>query len=114
MLCQVLKDELRLGKVNGTGVSKRDELEQIWAQTGKKPQGLECLKIPECLEYLWKWFEELNTSRSSNGFGPNPISFGEIKAWRDLNKLYIRPWEVSALKAMDDVLLNFRRENIKK
>ena len=114
MLCQALKDKLRLGKLNKAGISKRDELEQIWTQTGKKPKGLECLEIPEPLEYLWRWFKDLNSSRSLTAYGPTPINIVEIKAWKDLKKLYVRPWEISALKAMDTVLLNFRRENIKK
>jgi hypothetical protein len=44
----------------------------------------------------------LESARSGNGYGPNPISYSEIAAWSNLTGRAPRPWEVSALRAMDD------------
>jgi len=56
--------------------------------------------------YLWRDFIKLNSSRTSNGFGVNPISYTEIYAYYSLNKTDIQPWEVEVLEAFDRVVLN--------
>lgn len=66
------------------------------------------------MQYLWQWFWEINDSRSSNGFGPNPISYLEIQAWNDLTMKLIHPWEVETIKKMDAIFREFQAENSKK
>lgn len=66
------------------------------------------------MEYLWQWFLELNGSRLSNGFGINPISYLEIGSWNELNMNWIRPWEVQAIKQLDNVFLEFQSEKSSK
>lgn len=56
---------------------------------------------PPELEHVWEWFDSLNTGRGSNGFGPSPLSFGEIAAWSALTGNDPTPWEVDLLKALD-------------
>ena len=105
---------MRLDKKNDLGVPRRNELEQVEKQTGELSPELECIEIPDCVDYLWFWFTELNVSRSSNGFGPNPINYLEIQAWNELTMNDISPWEVETIKRMDTVFLEFQRENSKK
>lgn len=103
-----------MDKKNDLGVSRRDELKQIEKQKGESVPELECIEMPDCVDYLWEWFLELNMSRSSNGFGANPISYLEIQAWNELKIKHISPWEVKTIKAMDAVFLEFQGENSKK
>lgn len=112
-MCQALKDVLRLDKKNDMGITRRDELEQVKKQTGESISELEYAEIPDCVNYLWQWFVELSSSRSSSGFGANPISYLEINAWDKLNMHWIRPWEVETIKRMDAIFLDFQRENSK-
>lgn len=96
------------------GITRRDELKQVEDQKGEPVAELECIEIPDCVDYLWEWFGELNMSRSSNGFGVNPISYLEIQSWNELNTNMIRPWEVKTLKKMDAIFLEFHGECNKK
>ncbi len=96
------------------GITRRDELKQVEKQKGGPIAELECQEIPDCVHYLWVWFWELNDSRTSNGFGMNPVSYLEIQAWNELSMNWIHPWETKTIKKMDAVLREFRAENSKK
>ena len=79
----------------------------MWRQTGVKPKELEELKeLPESCIKVWKWFIDLNNSRSSNGFGVNPISYSDIKAYVDLIGIEIEEWELELIKRFDHEALN--------
>lgn len=114
LLCEALKDALRLNKKNDLGITRRAELQQVEKQKGKPIEELECQEIPDYVQYLWNWFWEINETRSSNGFGMNPLTFLEIQAWSNLNMYWVRPWEVKTIKRMDAVLLEFQAEDSKK
>lgn len=58
-------------------------------------------EFPFALAYLLDWFQELQLSRTGNGFGPNPIAYQEIEAWQRLNGIELEPWEIQALKRID-------------
>ena len=64
---------------------------------------------PESLSYaalhLWGWFIELASARGGNGFGLNPIGYADIEAWARLTCRDPTPWEVSALRRMDNAAL---------
>lgn len=60
---------------------------------------------PQLLDYLWGWFFELCTARSSNGWSANPLSYTEICAWALLMRTDPTPWEVSVLRRMDSAYL---------
>lgn len=66
--------------------------------------------MPAAAEHLWQWFVELDAARSSNGFGGNPIGFGEVEAWARLTGRSPRPWEVTALRRMDALRLELAAE----
>ncbi|MBZ5761591.1 hypothetical protein LAV84_18245 [Rhizobium sp. VS19-DR104.2] len=57
--------------------------------------------MPVAASHLWFWFRELDSQRTSNGYGPNPIGFQEIKAWADLRGHKLKQWHIDALVAMD-------------
>lgn len=94
--------------VNGSnGNSIRDQLENVWKQTGVKPQELENLVELKQSQYeLWSWFMELNESRTSNGFGMNPISYSDISAYFNLQGIIPHKWEVDTLRRLDREVLS--------
>ncbi len=63
---------------------------------------------PELVRYIWEWFWDMQRSRQS-GFSANPLTFAEVESWSRLNNISILPWEVRAVREMDDELLRFYR-----
>lgn len=55
--------------------------------------------------YLWDWFLELHSARTSSGFGPAPIGFAELAAWARLTRRTPSAFEVMALRALDHVYM---------
>jgi hypothetical protein len=82
-------------------------LNSVWRQTGIKPKELEdVIELPESCFQVWKWFIDLHNSRTSNGFGVNPISYTEIKAYFDLIDIKVEEWEVTLIKLFDNEALS--------
>ena len=70
--------------------------------TGIMPDDLANEKeIPESALHVWLYFIELHEERTSNGFGPNPLTSTSIKDWCWLNRVKLETWEVKAIKALD-------------
>jgi hypothetical protein len=90
----------------GDGVSLGEHLHALWRQTGVKPAQLEIQEFPELFRPLWEGFVELCHARSSHGFGPNPLSFSEIKAWDDLTGAGLSPFDTKIIKQLDRVFLS--------
>lgn len=65
--------------------------------------------VPAGGDLLWRWFLDLNRSRSYHTAGPNPISYSEILAYGTLMRWPIEPRHVVILLAMDAVMLDLAR-----
>ncbi len=77
-------------------------------------------------EHLWRYFWELNQTRTSNGFGAECLSLWEIEVWErreflldqmnpaDRASARLKPYELKAIKAMDRVYLDTQRDLSKK
>lgn len=61
--------------------------------------------LPAGGELLWRWFEDLCSSRVWSDVGPGPITYAEIEAYARLMRLPLEPRHVVALKEMDAVFL---------
>lgn len=57
--------------------------------------------FPAALDYLWRWFIDLRAA----GKADEPVGYGEIHAWRALTGARPTPWEVAALRALDNAWL---------
>ena len=57
--------------------------------------------VPEAGRLLWSFFIELSAGRTGNGFGPNPISWGEIEAWMRVKRWPLSDSHIAILRAMD-------------
>jgi len=94
------------GAILGGSSSTREQLLNVWKQTGVKPKELENLtETPTELLEQWGWFLDLNDSRSSNGYGYNPISFSDMYAYFRLQGVNPHLWEVSLIRRLDRVVL---------
>jgi len=63
--------------------------------------------------HVWRWFLELHSARTGNGYGPNPITFSEIRAWMELKGVVLRGFEVDAIRALDGAYLEAYSEREK-
>lgn len=58
--------------------------------------------LPPEVRHLWQTFLELHRTRPA-GFGVSPISFTELDAWQRLKRWPLEPWEVEAIRKLDDI-----------
>jgi hypothetical protein len=72
------------------------------------------LELPDSCRQVWNWFLDLHSTRSSNGFGPNPISFSEIKSYFDLASVEPDDWEVQLLRRFDHEVLDLSAKQMEK
>ncbi|WP_456236465.1 phage tail assembly chaperone [Devosia aurantiaca] len=62
-------------------------------------------KFPEPVRYIWSAYWDIRSRRGSNGFGVVPITWSDIDAFARLTGLYLVPWEVKIITALDDLWL---------
>lgn len=72
----------------------------------KLPELEDLVELPDSMQYVWSWFIELHNARTSNGFGLNPITYADIKAYFDLYDIVPQDWQVQLIKQLDNVALN--------
>lgn len=97
--------QFKLSARQGDGSTLREQLASVARQTGETPQELIELtsaKLPEPLAHVWQMFIELHGARTSNGFGPNAITYSEIAAHAAMTGEQATPYEISALRALDN------------
>jgi hypothetical protein len=58
-------------------------------------------EIPPTGQRVWGLFLDLHATRSSNGFGANPISYAEIEAMSRMRREPVRPFELDIIRALD-------------
>lgn len=64
------------------------------------------VSIPPGGELLWRWFLDLSATRTYHAAGPNPISYGEVEAYRRLTGWPLEPRHVAIIMAMDEVFVS--------
>lgn len=70
--------------------------EQWSKTTGRShPKLKNLIKLPADLIYLWRFFCELS--------GVELITFSEIRAYCETTNTILQPWEVKALKLLDNL-----------
>ena len=74
------------------------------------PEQLESVDLPECLTYLWNWFNILTSKRGFNEVGVLPLTFTEINSWAKLFKIELESWELNSLISLDAVYLTETRK----
>lgn len=74
----------------------------------------EAPEIPFYIEHIWVWFWQLHKGRTYGMSGPNPLTWENILAWRNLLDIEIRPIEIDILNEMDSAYLKYISDNRKK
>jgi len=98
--------EFELNKADDKGITHREHLQQVERQTGFTPKALENpTPFPSLLMYIWSAFIDLNSARTAGFSGPNPITYTEIKAWKELTDTPLKPWDIQVLKRLDQVFI---------
>lgn len=69
--------------------------------------------MPTGAEYLWAHFIELHNTRGG-GMGPAPISYSEIQAYVSMTGIYLEPWEIDCIKAMDRAFMKVEGDKQKR
>lgn len=92
------------------GVTARAHLKQAAKTLGRIPKELQGPPFPARLSHIWEMFLEVNGGRSYGMSGPNPLSWGDLKAWDDLTGTGLKSWEVRLLKSLDRVWLRVMHE----
>ena len=95
--------KLNLPDQNGT--TQREHLEQVERQTGRRPTALESPAFPLLVSHIWSAFILLSSTRSAGFSGPNPISYEEIRTWKELTETPLDAREVEAIKRLDAVYM---------
>jgi hypothetical protein len=57
------------------------------------------------MAHVWSAFITLSNTRTAGFSGPNPITYEQIKAWKELTETPISPWEIKAIKSVDTVYM---------
>jgi hypothetical protein len=56
---------------------------------------------------VWEWYQDLSAARGA-GFSINAIAWTDMWAFFDLKRFRPEPWEVQAIRALDDAFLMSR------
>lgn len=105
-MCKWAEHQFKLNKPTESGATEREHLEQVERQTGRKIEALEPpTEFPVLISHVWSAFCILSNSRSAGFSGPNPITYEQIKAWKELTETPLASWEVEAIKRLDVVYL---------
>ncbi|NTI41610.1 phage tail assembly chaperone [Rhizobium rhizogenes] len=62
-------------------------------------------RLPAGGAMLWRWFLDLNSTRSYHFGGPNSIAYSEIEAYGRLHHIALQEHHIGVLRAMDEAYL---------
>lgn len=98
--------EFSLNKSDDKGITMRDHLLQLEKSTGQKPKALmNPTEFPRILSHVWTYFCQLSNARTNGFSGPNPITYQEISAWKELTQSVLSPRDIECIKALDETYL---------
>jgi hypothetical protein len=67
-------------------------------------------RLPPGTEDIWDAWYALHRARGGTGWGELPISFEAIAAWQGLMDIRLQPWEIEAVRLLDDAYLEASSE----
>ena len=87
------------------GKAKRDHLLQVKKQTGKTPSELVMPPFPEVMQYPWEVFTELSGRRQPAYSGIAPITYEQVKAWKDLTQMPLSRNDLDTVMLLDRIFM---------
>lgn len=92
-----------MGRRHG-GANVSDHYTAVARQTGRKlPQAPQ---LPPEAAHVWDTFMDLHRTRWASQHGPLPITYAEIQSRTVMQRDRLKPWEVQAIRALDDLWLS--------
>ena len=61
--------------------------------------------FPQLVSHVWSAFISLSNTRTSGFNGPNPITYEQIKAWKELTDTPLDARDVEAIVRIDRVYM---------
>jgi len=104
-LVDYAEHEFSVSKPDKSGISEREHLEQVERQTGHRPKALDGPDFPLLMSHVWSAFIAISNGRSMGFSGPSPISYQDIKTWKELTDTPLSSWEIRAIKMVDSVFI---------
>lgn len=105
-MCEWAEHQFKLNQPDKDGTTEREHLEQVERQIGRRPEALEPpTHFPSLMSNVWSAFIALSNSRTMGFSGPNPITYSEIKAWKELTETPISPRGIETIKRVDTVYM---------
>ena len=105
-MCEWAEHQFKLNKPDKDGTTEREHLEQVERQIGRRPEALEPpTHFPSLMSHVWSAFITLSNSRTMGFSGPNPITYIEIKAWKELTETPISSRDIETIKRVDTVYM---------
>jgi hypothetical protein len=62
------------------------------------------------MRYIWNMFVQVSRHRPINGANFLPLRWTDIESWSRLYRTPLRPWELEAITALDDIWLAIVRK----
>lgn len=90
-------------------MTPRDRMQDLLQEALRQSLRGNAATIPAGGHLFWRWFNDLNRTRTGNGYGPNPIGHAEIDAYAKLYRWPLEPRHVDMILAMDRVWLDHAR-----
>lgn len=97
------KREFALSERLDDGSTQREHGEVYFRATGKYHAGLEPLDCPFECHYLWAYWVSMSGRRQNFGFGPVPLSQGEVEAWQRRRNVQLEPFEQEAIDLLEQL-----------
>lgn len=66
------------------------------------------------MQYVWKYFTDLNNRRSGTGYGPLPLMYSEMLAYFQLYNIAYDPIEIQLIELLDGVAMQHYNKEIQK
>lgn len=99
--------QFELSEPQSDGSPLLAHLQAIWKATGQMPELLASAPpLPAGCGTLWRDYLELHDSRGSTGWGAARITFVDMKAWQELRRTRLEPWEIDCIRKTDSMWLN--------
>ena len=74
----------------------------------------ELVTLSDGMTHIWNFFLRLDRHRSSNGYGANPLSWADIKAFFDLHEIRPEEYELLAISMLDNAKLSYVSKELEK
>jgi hypothetical protein len=108
------QSEFALNERMPDGSTKREQLIALLERGIDPPELTLAPACPSSCVYLWEWWGELNERRRPGFNGFEPIPHSELRAFEELRRIQLTPFEQQTLIVIDRMFLAFIQDQREK